>query len=123
MGGWFNHLARSLGFDPGNNTLGQIAGKLNHLTPGKIRTYGLIAVGYGALEAVEAYGLWRRRRWGEYLTVLATSLLLIPEVDEIVKKPSILKVGGLLVNLAIILYLVTRLRRRTRQPQDSGQGP
>ena len=65
------------------------------------------------LEAVEAYGLWRRRRWGEYLTVLATSLLLIPEVDEIVKKPSILKIGGLMVNLAIIAYLVTRLRRRT----------
>jgi uncharacterized membrane protein (DUF2068 family) len=111
-GGWFNHLARSLGFDPGDNTLGRITGTLNHLTPSKIRTYGLIALGYGVLEAAEAYGLWRRRRWGEYLTIVATALLLIPEVDEIVKKPSVLKALGLVLNLAIVAYLITRLRRR-----------
>ena len=64
------------------------------------------------MEAFESYGLWRRRRWGEYLTVVATGLLLIPEVDEIVKKPSVLKALGLLLNLVIIVYLVTRLRRR-----------
>ena len=111
-GGWFSHLARSLGFDPGDNTLGRITGELNRLTPSKIRLYGLIALGYGALEAAEGYGLWRRRRWGEYLTIVATSLLLIPEVDEIVKKPSLLKALGLVVNLAVIAYLVIRLRRR-----------
>lgn len=111
-GGWFNHLARSLGFDPGDNTLGRIIGTLNHLTPAKVRAYGLIALGYGVLEAVEAYGLWNRRRWAEYLTVVATSLLFIPEIDEIAKKPSILKALGLLLNLAIVAYLIIRLRRR-----------
>lgn len=110
-GGWLNHLARSLGFDPGDNTLGRIAGKLNHLTPSKIRLYGLIAVGYGILESAEAYGLWRRRRWGEYLTILATTLLLIPEIDEIIKTPSVLKALGLALNLAVIAYLIVRLRR------------
>ena len=111
-GGWFSHLARSLGFDPSHNTLGRITGKLNHLTPAKIRLYGLIALGYGLLEAAEAYGLWRRRRWGEYLTIFATSLLLIPEVDEIIKNPSVLKALGLALNLAVIAYLITRLRHR-----------
>ena len=111
-GGWFSHLARSLGFDPSDNTLGRIAGKLNHLTPARIRLYALIALGYGALEAAEAYGLWRRRRWGEYLTIFATGLLLIPEVAEIIKKPSVLKALGFALNLAIIVYLTIRLRRR-----------
>ena len=41
---------------------------------------GRLPLGYGTLEAVEGYGLLRRRRWGEYLTVLATALLFIPEI-------------------------------------------
>jgi uncharacterized membrane protein (DUF2068 family) len=110
-GGWFSHFARSLGFNPSDNTLGRITGKLNALTPGKVRLYALVALGYGALEAAEAYGLWRRRRWGEYLTVIATSLLLIPEVDEIVKNPTVLKVLALALNLAVVIYLITRLCR------------
>ncbi len=72
--------------------------------------YGIIALAYGALEAAEGYGLWRRRRWAEYLTVLATSLLFIPEIWEIATKPSLLKLGALLVNIAVVAYLICRLR-------------
>lgn len=110
--GWFHHLARSLGFGPDGGTVGRIAGKLKQLTPGKVRFYGLIALAYGGLEAVEAYGLWRRRRWGEILTVIATSLLLIPEVAEIVSGPTFLKAVALVLNLVIVAYLIVRLRRR-----------
>lgn len=101
-----------LGLDPGDNTLGRITGKLNHLTPRQDPALRLIALGYGILEAGEAHGLWRRRRWGEYLTIIATSLLLIPEIDEITKAPSILIALGVAVNPAIIAYLIAGLRRR-----------
>jgi uncharacterized membrane protein (DUF2068 family) len=43
--------------------------------------------------------------------VIATSLLLIPEAWEISKGASLLKVGALIANLAIVAYLVWRLRR------------
>jgi uncharacterized membrane protein (DUF2068 family) len=43
------------------------------------------------------------------LTVIATSLLLIPEVWELTKSTTPLKVGALLVNLAIVAYLLVRL--------------
>ena len=42
------------------------------------------------------------RRWGEWLTVLATSLLLIPEVWALTKSATPLKVGALLANIAKI---------------------
>ncbi|MDQ3904668.1 MAG: DUF2127 domain-containing protein, partial [Actinomycetota bacterium] len=81
-----------------------------------------IAVGYGALEAVEGYGLFRRQRWGEYLTVVSTALLLIPEVQELLKHPTWLKVGGLVLNVVIVVYLIVRLlRRRTHAPRMAGQ--
>lgn len=64
------------------------------------------------LEAVEGYGLARRRRWAEYLTVVATALLFIPEVDELLKHLTGLKVAALLINVLIVVYLVIRLVRR-----------
>jgi uncharacterized membrane protein (DUF2068 family) len=78
---------------------------------------GVIAIGYGVLEAVEGYGLLRHRSRGEYLTVVSTALLLIPEAQELLKHPTGLKVGGLVLNVVIVIYLVIRLiRRRARQP-------
>ena len=79
------------------------------LSPSKQALLGVVALAYAALEGAEAYGLWRRERWGEWLTVIATSLLLIPEVWELTKSATPLKVGGLLVNLAIVIYLLVRL--------------
>jgi uncharacterized membrane protein (DUF2068 family) len=49
---------------------------------------GAIAIGYRVLEAVEGYGLLRRQQWGEYLTVVSTALLFIPEMGELLKHPT-----------------------------------
>jgi uncharacterized membrane protein (DUF2068 family) len=59
---------------------------------------------------VEAVGLWYGRRWAEYLTFIATSLLLPLEVYEIIHKGTVLKVIGFLVNVAVVLYLLLRKR-------------
>jgi uncharacterized membrane protein (DUF2068 family) len=60
----------------------------------------------------KGYGLLRRRRWGEYLTIVSTALLIAPEITELLKHPIGLKVGGLLLNVIIVLYLLIRLIRR-----------
>ncbi|MGI8428198.1 MAG: DUF2127 domain-containing protein [Solirubrobacteraceae bacterium] len=104
-------LARHLGFDPSSNGIQKIIAKIRAISPNKYAVFGVIAIAYGALEGAEAYGLWRRRRWGEYLTVVATSLLFIPEIWEIVKKPSALKAGAIVLNMVIVVYLIVRLRR------------
>jgi uncharacterized membrane protein (DUF2068 family) len=75
---------------------------------------GLFAIGYGALELVEGTGLWLDQLWAEYLTVIATSLLLPFEVYELVRRPSFWKAGGIVVNVAIVAYLAYLLRRRVR---------
>ena len=106
-------VASHLGLDPSENGIRRIAAQANALSAKQLTVYGVIAIGYGALEGVEAYGLSRRRRWAEYLTVVATSLLFVPEIWELVKKPSLLKIGGIAVNAAIVAYLIHRLRRHT----------
>jgi uncharacterized membrane protein (DUF2068 family) len=110
---WANEattLVRKLGLDPNGNWIRRLLHDLGKLHASENTLFGTIALGYAALEAAEAVGLWRRERWGELLTVVATSLLLIPEVWELTKSISVLKVGGLLVNLVVVAYLVWRLR-------------
>jgi uncharacterized membrane protein (DUF2068 family) len=104
------NFARDLGLNPRSNGLEKIIHKLHTISSDRYALYGIIALAYGALEATEGYGLWKRRRWAEYLTVLATSLLFIPEIWEIANSTTPLKVGALLVNIAIVAYLIFQLR-------------
>ncbi|MQA76017.1 MAG: DUF2127 domain-containing protein [Solirubrobacterales bacterium] len=76
------------------------------LAPGKLRLVGAALVAYAALKAVEAVGLWRQRRWAEYLTLIATCALLPLEVYELAHGVSPLKVIAVVLNLAIALYLL-----------------
>jgi uncharacterized membrane protein (DUF2068 family) len=103
------NLARKLGLDPKQNWVQRILHDAARLNSSRDVLFGIVALAYAALEGAEAWGLWHRRRWGEWLTVLATSLLLIPEIWELTKSATPLKVGALLVNLAIVLYLLWRL--------------
>jgi uncharacterized membrane protein (DUF2068 family) len=108
------HFAEQLGLDPSRNETGRLIARLAGFGPQQVQRDGMIAVGYGALEAVEGYGLLRRRRWGEYLTIVSTALLLVPEIQELIKHPTWLKAGGLLLNVLIVVYLIFRvIRRRT----------
>jgi uncharacterized membrane protein (DUF2068 family) len=104
-------VAHSTGVDPSGNGIHALITKVRAISPNRYEVFGVIAIAYAALEGAEAYGLWRRRLWGEYLTVVATSLLFIPEIYELGKSVTVLKAGALVVNVAIVTYLVVRLRR------------
>ncbi len=111
---WASEVAsfgRHLGLDPNGTGMRKVVEAVRKIKADEDVVFGVIALSYGALEAVEAYGLWTRRRWAEWLTVIATALLLIPEGLELAKGASLLKVGGLLVNLLVVGYLIWRLRR------------
>jgi uncharacterized membrane protein (DUF2068 family) len=105
------HTAERLGLDPKGNWIKSLIEKVKKIHSQQDLIFGLAALAYGVLEGAEAYGLWTRRVWGEWLTVLATSLLFIPELWELTKSATVVKVGALLVNVAVVAYLVLRLRR------------
>jgi uncharacterized membrane protein (DUF2068 family) len=65
---------------------------------------GILA--YGVLELVEAFGLWFKRRWGEYVAVVATALFIPLEVHEILAKVTWLRVGALIINLFAVFYIL-----------------
>jgi uncharacterized membrane protein (DUF2068 family) len=114
---WADEITRfagRLGLDPNTNWVRRIVEKVRTIDTNKDVLFGVVAIAYGLLEGAEAYGLWMQRRWGEWLTVFATSLLLIPEVWELTKSATVLKVGVLIVNLLVVAYLLRRLRGGAR---------
>ncbi len=67
---------------------------------------GVVVAAYALLEGVEAIGLWRARRWAEYLTLVATTVLLVPEIYELTGRITTTKILALIINLAVIAYLL-----------------
>lgn len=66
---------------------------------------GVALVVYCVVLSAEIVGLWRARRWAEYLTFIESCVLLPYEVYELAHSVTFLKVSGLILNLAILLYL------------------
>src|SRR5690348_13892554 len=106
-------VMRAIELDPRRPFLHRIVVDLHHLHASEVRVAALFALGYGILELVEGTGLWLDQLWAEYLTVVATSLLIPFELYELVHRPTALKAGGLVVNVLIVAYLVRLLRRRS----------
>lgn len=105
---------RAIELDPRKPFFHRIIADLHHLHASELRIAAIVACGYGVLELVEGTGLWLDKLWAEYLTVIATSILIPFEIYELVRHPTMLKAGGLVVNIAIVVYLAFLLRRRRR---------
>jgi uncharacterized membrane protein (DUF2068 family) len=80
--------------------------RLFSLQSGRLHELGLALLAFGVLEGVEAVGLWWAKRWAEYLTFIATTLLLPLEVYEIIHRQTPLKIIGFIINVAIVIYLL-----------------
>jgi uncharacterized membrane protein (DUF2068 family) len=103
-------IVTKLGLDPGGRYVGKLLVGAANLTPDKIRDLGVGSFLYAALFLVEGVGLCMAKRWAEWFSVIITSSLVPFEIYEIHRHPTMLKFGALLVNLAVVAYLVYRIR-------------
>jgi uncharacterized membrane protein (DUF2068 family) len=76
------------------------------LDSGTLHLIGIAVLAYGILEGIEAIGLWRQRRWAEYLTFVATTVLLPLEIYELTSSQSPLKILAFVINVAVVAYLL-----------------
>jgi uncharacterized membrane protein (DUF2068 family) len=103
-------LAGDTGQQAGRGFIGDELAKLLNLNKNTVLLLAATAAAYCVLEAVEAVGLWRERRWAEYLTAIATAGFLPFEIHELIDRVTVIRIGALVVNLAILVWLVWRKR-------------
>ncbi len=99
-------LYRDLGFNVDHSKL---LGLIQHSFTLDARTLTWLAIGlaaYALIELTEGVGLWLEQRWGEYFAMVATSVFLPYEIYDLTVKITWLRVGALVINLLLVVYLV-----------------
>jgi uncharacterized membrane protein (DUF2068 family) len=109
LGAWVDQLH----LDPGGRLVRAV---LFHAADLKARRLVAISAGmfvYAALLFTEGTGLLFRKRWAEYFTVIVTASFVPLELYEIGRHITGTRIVVLGINVAIVWYLIIRLRRDT----------
>ena len=112
---WSYHLH----VDPGGRKINTLISKASAISPDGLRELAAGEVVYASLLFTEGVGLIRRRRWAEYITVISTALFIPVEVYELIEKMSAVKFCVLGINIAIVCYLIVRLRAAKHEEIES----
>ncbi len=83
--------------------------------------YNIVALSvcYALVRLIEAYGLWRDRAWAEWLAALGGALYLPFELIHLVKHTTLTNAGVLIGNLAVVIFMVYRLKARHHEAEFS----
>lgn len=118
--GWILRLR----LDPDSRLIHEAVTRVADIVPGHRRLIEAGAFFYGSLHMVEGFGLVRGKNWGPWLTIIATSSLVPLELYEISRKPTAVRILVLLVNSALVAYLIWfEVRRRRAARQESPAAP
>ena len=110
IGDVLEHWFEALRLDTGRHFVNLALEKAAHVSPAQVKKLGLGSFLYAGLFLAEGTGLWLRKRWGEWLTVIITSSLVPVEIYEIHRHSSYAKIVVLALNVAIVLYLIYHMR-------------
>jgi len=100
------HMLEHLSLQDSSGMRWRLVGLLQEMGPSKFIAIGIVALAYAAIFATEGIGLWLRKHWAEWFTVIATGSLIPVEAYEMVHKFSWLKLGALVGNIVIVIYLI-----------------
>jgi uncharacterized membrane protein (DUF2068 family) len=100
-------LLRFLHVNPDHHHYAQVFLNLaDNVTDKKLWALAAGAAAYSTVRFVEAYGLWLERTWAEWFALISGTLYIPFEVYEIVRRTTLVHVAVLLINLAIVLYML-----------------
>jgi uncharacterized membrane protein (DUF2068 family) len=107
----FEHWINILRVDPDNSFVHKLLARVLQVNPHQLKALSVGTFIYSALLLTEGVGLLLRRTWAEYFTIITTGGLIPLELYEIFKHVTLAKIGVLAVNMAIVVYLVVRVRK------------
>jgi len=101
--------------DAHNHFIDLLLTKLSNVDDHRLKQLSVGTFIYAGVFLVEGVGLALQKRWAEYFTIITTSSLLPIEVYELVRRVSLGRCVALVVNLAVVAYLIFELRRFPKQ--------
>lgn len=108
---WLERLA----LNHGHRIASQLAAKalpwLGGASGKRLVEVGVGAFLYAGVFLVEGTGLWRCKRWAEYLTVLVTTSFLPFEIVALAHRFTPIRAITLILNIVVVIYLIWNLWR------------
>jgi len=94
------------------------------LTDARLAILAALAATYALVRFIEAYGLWRGRRWAEWFAAVSGGIYIPFEVYELFRGLAWLSLGALFVNVLVVGLMVNALRQSTnaRAPRGDDRG-
>ena len=105
-------LALKFRFDPESRFVSLLLNKVDLIDAHRLRQISVATFGYSALALTEGVGLLLEKVWAEYLTLILTMSFLPWELYELARRPDWFRLSLLLINLAVLWYLIWLLRRK-----------
>jgi uncharacterized membrane protein (DUF2068 family) len=112
-----SQVASFLHFNPESRFVNFLVDKVSLLDDPWLRRIGVLAFCYAAVSAAEGVGLYLEQAWGEYLTLIITASFLPWEIFEVFHRLTWIRVGVLVVNFLIFLYLLKLVAGRRKQSE------
>ena len=109
-----------LHLDPEWHFVEVLQDKVDLVTGHQLRDAALLSCGYALVCLVEGVGLLMQQTWAEYLTLILTTAALPWELFELVRHATPMRGGLLIVNLAVLAYLLWFIRWHRRQICQGG---
>lgn len=109
-----DHWINAFRVDYHNRLILWLLDKLPLVNDKKLKELSVGTFIYAALFLTEGTGLAFRKRWAEYFTMITTSSFLPLEIYEIIRHPTIAKCVAVVINVAVVIYLVWEVRRHPK---------
>ena len=101
-----DQLISEFNLDVDRSVIGNMLKRVGMINGHQLLFISLAVFLYGVLDLVEGYGLHKRKKWAEYLTVFATALFIPFEVYELIAKITVVRTGALILNILIVIFLI-----------------
>jgi uncharacterized membrane protein (DUF2068 family) len=92
--------------NPYNHYVGVFINLVYRVSDVRLWKIALAATIYAIIRFVEAYGLWYLRAWAEWLAIASGTIYIPFEVIDMIRHPRGFGALVLLVNVAIVLYML-----------------
>lgn len=114
IGDVFDNIREALHFSPESRFVNFLLDKASLVDDPMLRRIGCVAFSYAAVSLAEGTGLYLEKAWGELLTLIITASFLPWEIFEVFHRVTWLRVGLLLINTLVFLYLlkIVAVRRK-----------
>lgn len=112
------HWVRMIRVDPGNHRVHAIISRATGISLHRLHEIQAGSYAYACVYVVEGVGLVLRKRWAEWVTAIATAAFIPLEVWELFHgHRHLIKLTVLILNVAIVVFLVWRVRRELEVEQ------